>query len=662
MLRLEPLKPVLVQPGNGTSEPLPPSASGSMQIEASTDTKRNLVFLRPGDRVWLRETFLFTVNVLPSTASGNRDEQDAARGQVQVNSSIPQPETDEEPRREPPPKSIFGGDAIPSHMVQVDRSMTASARSRGRTPTQGSGPMIEETPATSRRHVDVLKTASDRGVSSWPSELRNSPGVEQDDDETMDATATIPTKYEESQTLSQYLDNGHPIGRSMTNMSDEDADGLLHASSKGAKVERASSKRGDLSLQGTTNESMYSETQERPSSQKGNSAAISKSPSQDPSPSFATAQSSAEPQLTRAAENSDNTVSGVELVEAKITPMTDEPPAEPNAGVMREIRRTFFDASEDARALSPMSVDETAPKRRGRKRKSEEQQAGPVSKKIKIDTIAEHGEAETGSKEDDDVVVVGQLPSSSATKAGKRTPKAQRKRAIKTSSQPTPEGVGTYDKPWRKRRIAFSNSSSTTRPTVMTFFASCGMEEIDRVTPGGGWDVLVVGDGDVKKTSKLLLSLLLEKTITTDSWLSKSASVGKVLDPAAYTPPDLELEIDRRQLFKGKTIFVTPSLKKDYGSSGFKEVQDLARLAGAEAMVSKTPRTPKDVEGMVVLGLGKDDLDSIGLMDKGVECYSRELLSTSILRGSLDLGDDEFKLVRRPSQQARKGKGKGRRS
>lgn len=246
-------------------------------------------------------------------------------------------------------------------------------------------------------------------------------------------------------------------------------------------------------------------------------------------------------------------------------------------------------------------------------------------------------------------------PKSSATPAKKRLNDS-------ADSDVSPEGIGTAEDPWKCSKLLFSNSSMPSKPSILKFFRQHGLEEVKTVTPKGNWDILVVGEGDIKKTPKLLMSLVLQKIITSDKWMVHSAQKGKITDPALFEPPDLDIRRDRRKLFKGRHIFVTRALKKEYGT-GFKDIQAVVKLAGAESVVSKVLRSSDDItkgigKDVVVLALERDDLESISLMDHGVTCYTKDLLSTSILRGELELGDDEFRIAPLPSQSKRAKGGK----
>jgi len=239
------------------------------------------------------------------------------------------------------------------------------------------------------------------------------------------------------------------------------------------------------------------------------------------------------------------------------------------------------------------------------------------------------------------------------------------KRKVTRSSPSTVPKAYTGSKP----RAVFSNSTIPNRPHIMRFFSAQGGKEVNKITENG-YDILVVGDNHLKKTSKLLLSIALGKSIVTDAWVIQSSKAEKLLDTDPFVPDDPEREEEwgftlreatsrnnRRSLFSGKTLYFTPALKKEYGSS-FKEIEGLMKVVGADHVVSKPPRDLDEDGGpnIIAVGLEHGDLDVVGLLEHKRTCFNKDLLSLSILRGKLDLESDEFRIVLSGSQQKKKGK------
>lgn len=178
-----------------------------------------------------------------------------------------------------------------------------------------------------------------------------------------------------------------------------------------------------------------------------------------------------------------------------------------------------------------------------------------------------------------------------------------------------------------------------------------------------------VGKGRIITTSKLLLGIVLGKRIVSDSWITESAKAKQVLDPDQYLVRDEDhndqwgrclgdvFDDPLPELFSGKILYFSPALKAVY-KSGFKDIEKIAEAAGATKVISKAWTNPKDGEEIIPMGLEEGDAQVTKMREKDVVCYSKDLLSHSILRGKLSLDDDDLKIgtkkgkdrLRRPSE------------
>ncbi|KAF1983174.1 hypothetical protein K402DRAFT_396882 [Aulographum hederae CBS 113979] len=164
--------------------------------------------------------------------------------------------------------------------------------------------------------------------------------------------------------------------------------------------------------------------------------------------------------------------------------------------------------------------------------------------------------------------------------------------------------------------------------------------------------VLCVGKGELKKTSKLLIAFALGCPIVRDEWATKSWRAKKLVDIKGFLPKSPKMEKEwgfkmsdtvgkgRQRLFKGKTVYMTPGLKRDYGG-GYKDVVKIIQACGG-SVISKAARNLVENDDTIVIGLEDGDRDAEALAEDGWTCYSKEILSLSIIRGELDLEDDEF--------------------
>lgn len=159
-----------------------------------------------------------------------------------------------------------------------------------------------------------------------------------------------------------------------------------------------------------------------------------------------------------------------------------------------------------------------------------------------------------------------------------------------------------------------------------------------------------VRDGDLHKTPKFLRAIATGTPIVTDKWLSDSAKAGKFLSVNAYKPsaPKQEKEWkfkledvfgQPQTPFEGYTIHFTTAAHAAYKI--FTEIEQVCKAAGAEKVTKK--KLDKS-EKVIVLAMEEGDKEADKLMQDGVTCYIRDILPTSIFRGSLNLESDEFKI------------------
>lgn len=180
-----------------------------------------------------------------------------------------------------------------------------------------------------------------------------------------------------------------------------------------------------------------------------------------------------------------------------------------------------------------------------------------------------------------------------------------------------------------------------------------------------------IKDGPLKKSMKLLLCIALGIPIVTDAWLHESARKARFLSLESYIPKVPEQEQDwafsmshiwgnpHPNLLKNYTVYFTPSLKGLF--KPFTEVDEVCKAVGARRIISKPGKEVKDVKGMILLGLDDKDSDCDLLLASGHQVYSRDLLTIGIMRGSIDLDSEEFKIKPVGSQKKEKeAKKKGR--
>ena len=240
-------------------------------------------------------------------------------------------------------------------------------------------------------------------------------------------------------------------------------------------------------------------------------------------------------------------------------------------------------------------------------------------------------------------------PAAKKTAAKQKTPKTPAKKTSKSATA-TPSTVSII------KKVAFSYSTTVERPAVLKKFFDLGYKKAEHVSPQ--CDMLVVGTGALQKTIKLLIAVARGTTIVTDEFVTRSAEDGKVPDALRYSPGGIkDAGVCRETLFSGKELYITPALREVYKFE-YLNIVELAKIVGFKSAISKVARGVVTNANTIVLGFGDNDPDAMTLNEDGAACYTKDFLSTSILRGEVDFEDDEFQMTfkSRGSQSASKPK------
>lgn len=170
-------------------------------------------------------------------------------------------------------------------------------------------------------------------------------------------------------------------------------------------------------------------------------------------------------------------------------------------------------------------------------------------------------------------------------------------------------------------------------------------------------------DGPILKTPKLLQAVARGIPIVTDKWLCDSAATSRFLPLDLYIPPGLEgvWKIPQGRLFESYTIYFTPALKAYYKTS-FAAIERLCKAVGARRVVSKKPGGKDLYEtATIFLAEAEGDKDVPALLEGGHTCHTKDFLTHSIVAGTVDLSNEEFKVLAeesKPVKAAKKGRGR----
>jgi hypothetical protein len=212
-------------------------------------------------------------------------------------------------------------------------------------------------------------------------------------------------------------------------------------------------------------------------------------------------------------------------------------------------------------------------------------------------------------------------------------------------------------------RIAFTSSTVPQQPKLLNGLLKLGAKMVDAVD-ATATDIVCVGAGELRRTSKLTLGVALGKPIVTDRWVEDSVRARRLLALAPYVPRDAEREARWRfslrdaiergrqgvRAFAGWTVCLSPTLTQEAKDTAA-ELERMAKSAGAAAVVPQLPKEPppppssssssssSSLRRTIIIGAERDPL-APAMAELGWRMFSKDIVSLSILRGRIDVGGD----------------------
>lgn len=204
-------------------------------------------------------------------------------------------------------------------------------------------------------------------------------------------------------------------------------------------------------------------------------------------------------------------------------------------------------------------------------------------------------------------------------------------------------------------RILYASSTTVDKQSkLMTFLRKKKVKSAKSIND---CDFLCIGKGELKKTSNLVMAVVCGKQVINDDWVLQSAAEGELLDFDNFLARDAVREAewgtnldqaiqrgkDGVKPLAGLAFYFSPAAKKELGK-GYSELEGIAFLAGATSVQATLPKksnnTPPFSNSIVITAQNDRDLST--LTAGGWRCYSKDIMTLSILRGRLDADSDEF--------------------
>lgn len=217
-------------------------------------------------------------------------------------------------------------------------------------------------------------------------------------------------------------------------------------------------------------------------------------------------------------------------------------------------------------------------------------------------------------------------------------------------------------------RVLFA--SSTTIDKSKAFMKFLSAHGVQTATSINDCTILCVGrDAELKKTSNLILAVLSGKSVIADSWIKDSANAKELLDYEDYkaTDPSAEEEWgtsladaiargrDGLKPLTNWSFCFTPVVKNELGK-GFADIKTICLEAGAESIQATLPRKGPQEPCRTIMIAASNDKDTAVLHGRGWKTYSKDIITLSVLRGSLQMENEEFEIQATNPPQTGKGK------
>ena len=196
--------------------------------------------------------------------------------------------------------------------------------------------------------------------------------------------------------------------------------------------------------------------------------------------------------------------------------------------------------------------------------------------------------------------------------------------------------------------VVFFASSTTIdeKKKTMRTFASLGGEVSKTIV---GASVLCVGDVALKKTGSVLLAIAQGADIVSEDWIVQIHRTKRLLEPSNYLPKELDYEGEwgttlaaavargkqgLKHLLNGMTVFLTTQFQQDFAGERLQSLRNVATAIGAVA-VKTLPKRKPSLPAFAIGAVNDPEASQVGRL--GLKLYDKELLTTAVLKGLLEL-------------------------
>lgn len=214
--------------------------------------------------------------------------------------------------------------------------------------------------------------------------------------------------------------------------------------------------------------------------------------------------------------------------------------------------------------------------------------------------------------------------------------------------------------------VFFANSTMVDqKKLVMKTFSKLGGRKAESVSEA---NILCVGEGPLKKTASFLLAIIHGLDIVTDRWMTAVHKKNQFLDRTNFSPKDASKERewgfnlndaiqrgkegrDLTHLFDGVRVYMTTQLTNELGASRTTDIISVAVALGADEAKKELPKVTKKSSSAATIVLGTvNDAEAGQVARLGLRMFDKEVLTSAVLKGKVDLDGDEF-LIKLPIKE-----------
>ncbi len=173
----------------------------------------------------------------------------------------------------------------------------------------------------------------------------------------------------------------------------------------------------------------------------------------------------------------------------------------------------------------------------------------------------------------------------------------------------------------------------------------------------GDANMLCVVDGQLKKSEAFLVAIAQGADIVTEDWVVEAHRKTRFPDPSKYLPKAkgheqawgfrLHDAVRRGKeglthLLDGTIVYLTAQFKKEMGKTCSQGIANVATALGADA-VKPMPKNGRKVQNAFAIGVAVDaEACEVGRL--GMRLYDKELLTSAVLNGHLDLDSNDYSI------------------